>query len=435
MATATVTATVRRRTLRRSSLDDYGRSGSIGASGYIPISIWRGLVCLGTAALIIGSATSALTGVFRARNPKIALMVSPDDPVALVNDVDQSLKEGGEEFKDFRALRRSAERSLAGVIVNPGALRLIALDSEAQGDKRRAAKLLDLAEQLTRRDVRTQLWLVEKSVESRDVRGALAHYDRMLRTAVGTRPLLFPIFDRAGSEPAAAQEIVKLLQSEPPWLGTFLDWVVVEAPTVDNLGKIFRSVRPRSAEIWTEARKRALIIKFVNAGDNDTAFELYRLYGGEQTGTGLRNGRFVSIPRFPPIDWAAGNDSDVAVSLPASSEGGVEYVAASGKSGAVVSQLVALGIGRYRLAVTMTHNQDRRGISPRWSVNCVGGRTGEVGFIATPAGPNRLQKMQTTFTISDPECRYQLVRLDIRPADTGSEQRGKVIAVGIDRLP
>src|SRR6218665_4028830 len=85
-----------------------------------------------------------------------------------------------------------------------------------------AQRLFDYSEKLTRRDVTTQLWMIEERARQNDVPGALRHYDRALRTSPDRWQTLIPVLVKAASDPAIEGELAPLLQKRPPWRDQFL---------------------------------------------------------------------------------------------------------------------------------------------------------------------------------------------------------------------
>jgi hypothetical protein len=261
-------------------------------------------VAVAALALAIGSAASAVTGAFRSTNALAALRVSPGDPVALIREVDNSLVMDGEATLKSGRILPAARQSIAGTALNPGAVRLLAIDAWMHNDAGRSALLLRLAERLSRRDLGTQLLLIEERVAANDVPGTLAHYDKILRVSPPSRAWLFSTLNEAASDPTTAEEIARMLRRDPPWFGDFIDWAIFEAPKIDNLGTLFAAVPPTSSLTWTDDRKRALIGKFARS-QPAAAFRLYNLYAGG-TGGLIRDGDFQQPSLYPPISWETG---------------------------------------------------------------------------------------------------------------------------------
>ncbi|WP_144034277.1 hypothetical protein [Sphingomonas sp. IBVSS2] len=389
--------------------------------------IYRGSVAAAALALAIGSVASAMTGVFRGTNALAALRISPKDPVALAREIDNSLLMDGETTLKSGRIGPVARQSLEGTALNPEAVRLLAIDAGLRNDAGRSAALLRLAERLSRRDLGTQLLLIEEQVAADDVPGTLAHYDKVLRASPQSRAWLFSTLGEAASDPAMAAEIARMLRRDPPWLGEFIDWTIFEAAKVDNLGGVFAVVPPTAPRTWTDDRKRALIGKFAGSQPG-AAFRLYRLYAGDM-GDLVRDGAFEHASLYPPISWETGGGSDVEASL---GQSGAEFGASNGGLGKVLSQMLALAPAKYVLTVRMRHDVADPAAAPQWSLACVGTGAPIAKLAAGPAS-DKLAESRLSFEVPA-GCGFQWLRLELHSVESVSGQHGTVERVRIDAV-
>jgi hypothetical protein len=101
-----------------------------------------------------------------------------------------------------------ARRALAHSPINVEAVRTLALVQAASGRADSAHRLIKYAETLSRRDVPTQMWLIEDRVAANDIPAVLLHYHRAMQTSREARSLLSPILAQAANNPADKTGVV-----------------------------------------------------------------------------------------------------------------------------------------------------------------------------------------------------------------------------------
>lgn len=387
------------------------------------------LLAAATLSVALASGVSALVGVAQTANPSLALRYVPDDAVALVADNDARLLTEGEQRLASGSLAIVARRALRAQAINAGALRQLATNAEYRGQSAAATRLLLLGERVSRRDIGTQLQLLEKQIARDNVPGALVHYDRILRTNAAYQPLLFPKLDDASSDTGVALNVVALLASAPPWLEAFLDWAIYDARAMGNLATLLPAARGKAAA-WTEARDAALVRKFVDYGEFRGAFALYARAVGGPASSAVVNGDFARTPRFPPIDWRTADTADLEIELPATETGGARYATSADSSAKPLVQLLALRPGRYALAARMAHNVGDSASVPRWMVTCVGDGGPVVGRLEALPATSEVTRSET-FAIPDRDCTHQWLTLEIRATGRTGEQSGTIVWVAI----
>lgn len=149
------------------------------------------------------------------------VLVLANDGRALVRQIDNEMVASG-NIPPAADLTAAARQALRDTPLNAPALRLAGLASEMRGNSTLAVHQYKLAERVSRRDLRTQLALVEYAVKEGDVPLTLRHYDIALRTKAGVDTLLYPILRTALEGAPIQREFVKLAATSPPWIGDFL---------------------------------------------------------------------------------------------------------------------------------------------------------------------------------------------------------------------
>jgi hypothetical protein len=121
------------------------------------------------------AAFNVLGAVMDTSDPATALTMQPADGDALASVVDarsptQGITLSPNELAD-------AKRSLRSDPLNRRVLRLVGLTIGEKGDVQRSERIMLLANDVSRRDAATQLWMIERLVQRGDVKGAVMHYD------------------------------------------------------------------------------------------------------------------------------------------------------------------------------------------------------------------------------------------------------------------
>jgi hypothetical protein len=184
-----------------------------------PLIVYRACLLLGGAVLSIVMLLSSLSAATEISNPNVSLGFNSNNAVAKAVRADQIFVANGGRRSNWVSL---AQQSLRDEPLNPRAVRL--LHSAQQLDKKKASAnaLLALADRITRRDVLTQILLIEANVEKDDIGATLKHYDTALTTSIEARDILFPILAEAMSDQSILTHLAKVFKNERPWRMGFL---------------------------------------------------------------------------------------------------------------------------------------------------------------------------------------------------------------------
>ena len=178
-----------------------------------------------TIGLVVKCVTATAVEVLRSPAPERALMINPDDGRSIVNRNDGALA-ATLAMPDPSVLVRDGRHALMDATLNSGAVRMLGLAAQARGDQGGAERLFELASRISRRDLLTQLQLIELSVQHKDVGRALTHYDIALKIYVGAERVLFPVLTNAIESPPVREAFSPILAERPPWLGSFLEYAI-----------------------------------------------------------------------------------------------------------------------------------------------------------------------------------------------------------------
>lgn len=183
--------------------------------------------------LIVATIGAALTAardtvvmVHRVQESETALRLRAWDPVALAVLTDSRAANGDISLPGNSALRRA----LGADALNAPLLRLAGLAAEQKGDAASARHLIRLSDRLSRRDLGTEIWLVQDAVEHGDVPGAIAHYDALLAVHPFIRDQFFPVIAKALRYSEVQSALIPYIHRSVPWVISFLSNVAVHEP-------------------------------------------------------------------------------------------------------------------------------------------------------------------------------------------------------------
>ena len=352
---------------------------------------------------ILLSVTAA--GVFRESAPQLALRLAPYDARARAAAAQQALSSGLQpsgalldqmdvEARD--AYRRDAT-ALAGV-------RIAGLIADLRQRHAAARRMFAYAEALSRRDMATQLWLIEERVQANDMDGALRHYDTIMRSSDEVKPILYPILTQATESPEIAVRVNRILREKPNWWRNFLTYFLGASNNPEALATVFR----RTLD-WSDSEDRELALPLVSrlAGAHrfDLAWNAYVDLRGAEAGSPalLRDGNFRNDRPLPPFDWAYATDGDLSPDRRLRENSARDFAlyvpTASQVAGDVAKQLIRSPPGRYRIEALVGDVPDDPARRPLIRVSCADQGEHILGSADFPAAPAGGRRMVLDFTV------------------------------------
>jgi hypothetical protein len=356
-------------------------------------------------------------GVFRDRAPGLALRIAPFDARAQANMSQAmlaSIRDRG-RAPAARALAAAALRRDATVVDAAAAL---GLSFALMGDGPHAERSFVYASRLSRRNVPSQLWLLERQVQRNNVPGALSHFDLILRTSPAMHAMLLPILTNASTEPAIATELNRILRGRPNWGPDFVSALLMQQSDPRALYRVTRGLlgtgEPRQRE-----QLSTLLTRLTDQSAFDLAWSAYLAARPERRagGPGLWNGDFAREPGLAPFDWSFAGDAsqiperrirggnDFALYLPTGATTDAESA----------RQLVRLAPGRYTVAALVGNVPQEPAARPRLTVRCAAAPSLELARMDFPPGPATGGRLAATFAVPG-NCRYQWISVWVRGA-------------------
>lgn len=346
-----------------------GRSRGLGSS-------LVGKLLIGAAGVVLAgvSMATALVNATHYSKPEAALAIDARDPVALAARADELIAEGGVDSVASPKIVALAQSSLAGQALNSDALRLIGL-ARSVSDPKAAAKAFEVGDKLGRRDLTTQLWLVESSVQRQDVAGALRHYDTALRTREESQQVLFPVLTKAVENATLWAAIVPYVREPAPWLADWARFAVRNSTQPGQIAGMFTRAggmpkRPEYAALELELLRRLVTEDYIR-----DAIAYHRRLPGADPAT-LRTAGFTSSTtdaRFPPLTWELFPQSGATLGFEQAETGNriqLNVRLDPGTSGLVARKVLTVAPGRYRFRADQSLTTGAGAATAHWQIRC-----------------------------------------------------------------
>lgn len=319
--------------------------------------LWR--VAILITALFLASSVGLLAwaGVYRMYLPERSLSAAPWDARAM------SIMGAQMVIRDpsYDMIRRAgvlAAAALRRQPVDPVAIRLIGSLHDVDGRSDQALRLMLGAQSLSRRELLTQLWLIQYFSQADDVERVLRHYEIALTGSSQSLPILFPVLVVATDDREMVRPIAGLLQRNRVrrWREPLLNEIISKGSVGPNVAVLaFLVLDASRAE--DQVLYRALVTRLIDLGAFDLAYEAYRRSTRNSTPIAtLRDPRFRFANRIPPFDWELFEDLDRSASPIAGRLDGLQIFANGNANGPLARQLVRLLPGSYRLSFDLALN-------------------------------------------------------------------------------
>ncbi|GAD50848.1 hypothetical protein NT2_12_01080 [Caenibius tardaugens NBRC 16725] len=349
-----------------------------------------------------------------------------DAQTALAAHAAQMLDAAGDKARAGQAVA-AARAVLRAEPFDVAALRLlgIAKEMEAEG---RGQSLLHLAERVSRRDLITQLALIEHAARAGDLAGTLRHYDRVLAVHPEVDEQLFPILAAALGEDAIRQRLV--VYAKRDWFTRFAykalslgaDPVAYSALLVGSSG----GLDPELAGQMLSRVIGQLVAEGRFADAKRVAQELSGPRGGAMRDLGFTPATLD--PRLDTLGWRLA-DNEIARAF-LERDGRLSLRIASNRTGEMARRTTLLPEGAYRLAVTIGYQPDTPRARLTWDVRCRGaggavlwqamfpvkGGSQELGIVVPPRCAAQEWRLSATSALSQFPSEAQVVALDLAAA-------------------
>jgi hypothetical protein len=359
---------------RRTKRNAWRPSDLIRRFGGWPSIVRLCLVALLATGLAYLSFALAVAGIARHRAPAQALFFVPWEGTAIATQDDLALLAG----KKFTAEQIEARmrRSLQDQPINAKALRLLATAADLRGDKTRAERLLTRSVQLTRRDMISQLWMIEFAADRNDMIKVLRHFDTALRTSRKAEAVLFPRLTLAIRNPEVRSALKPYIERKVEWVPEFFGYAIRSQASSANLVNLFvETGGPRDEKLAAQLRT-ILLGRLFNSGD---FAEMRRLYLADPKGDPKRltdvrfDGRDVS-QALGPVGWQLVDEVDAGAAFitgPTRERPAMHVYANTAVTRVVARKTLFLSAGQYDLRAATSGFADSDGAAIGWQLRCL----------------------------------------------------------------
>jgi hypothetical protein len=308
-----------------------------------------------------------------------------------------------------------ARAALTREPMNVTALRTLGLALERAGDQAGANRIMFLAAGLGWRDVGLQLWLIKAYALKNDVFSALRRANALARTN-HLPEITYPLFLASITDDQLRPALAQQMADRPLWRGNFF-YRLLQLPAnqmpyveklVSELAKLGSPINPQERAIY--------LTRLVQVGQGQAAYAYWlreqRIAGGDASLLAW-DGGFEHVPPVgalgAPFEWRLSPESTGVVGIIPSSKEGQQLSVSPGHdfSGTLVSQMVVLQPGRYRLAARVEGDAASAGL--RWTIRCLPANN----ELALNAGLGDAEFGTVTFAVPAGNCAAQTLAIDM----------------------
>lgn len=311
------------------------------------------------------------------------------------------------------------------------AVSILALKYQLDGNLDAARELFQYSLALSRRELQARLWAIEEAAQRGDLDEVLRNYDVALRTSKSSFELLYPVLASSLDETVIRTKLLAILEADPPWERTFLDFVASSGIEPRAVSAFFKEGEAKKLPVTSENRAVLTKVLFENGMEED-AWQFYSSFHGDADRTRIRNGDFKLAVDHPTVfDWRLANGSGLTTSMRTDpSQGYVEFTVNTGVGGELMAQSQVLLPGRYRLAILAESSEPAPKAILAWLVRCREGRELSSGIVRARAGGG--QTSAADFAVPD-SCGAQEIVIRARSNDNSSSLNGRITAIKLTR--
>lgn len=322
-----------------------------------------------------------------------------------------------------------AERALLQDATAVAAVGTLGLVAQLNGNAARAARLFEYAARLTRRDLPTELWLIEDAVRQGNIPGALRHYDIALRTQPGAGEILFPVLATASTDPAIALSLTKTLQKKPLWSESFITYLAINTKSPVQTAGLFQQLSASGVPVATTSRN--ILVDRLLGAKPEAAWAFYRSFHPDADRHRSNDPYFTGSADSPSqLDWVSINDEGLSGTIQRGADRGLfAFSTAPTVGGVVLRQRLVLPPGSYRIEGESIDLRPAANAWPYWALSCMAdGR--ELGQVAVPPSENGRGRFAGLVTVTN-GCAVQQLAFTIRPSESVEGVTGQLSYVAL----
>ncbi|MCJ2189202.1 hypothetical protein [Novosphingobium beihaiensis] len=348
------------------------------------------------------------------RHPELAQALWPVGVTARLADAEVTLATpsptSAKLEQVYKALRNAALREP----VSSYALGMLGAVTDYRQDKARARTLFKLSEQMSRRNLLTQMWLIQDAVGRDDVREAIHHYDRAMRVSVETREQLMPVLISAASAPGILKELLPVLAERPTWWRDFAREISKTGSDPRAMSAIIIGLKPNLLNIDERHAAEGFLRRIVALKARRIALRtVNRLEGKRGLYRTIQNGAFEEGLGLLPFAWLMHEQGEIQAYRGAvpNSGYGIWIETHNGVDGDAAKQLIGLGPGRHVFTGVVGSEPSVSAGQVSINISCGGGQA--LKSFSVPASSDMKKNFQFAFDVPKKNCWTQWITLHI----------------------
>jgi hypothetical protein len=344
---------------------------------------------------------------------------------APLRDAEEQIKRNPERLRNLR-IANLAKTSLRSEPLSLASLRLLITDAEASERRDRARVYALLTSRISRREPLSQIWLINEASRHSDLKGAIKHYDLVLRTNPSAGDLLLPILSAALSDDAVRSELASTLSSKPAWIFVFLHHYMSTRDDMRPLAALLSQIGPLPNGAEFDSLSRTFRSRAFETGAYSELLAYQKAVFPE---IAARQANIVGFtpattdPQYAPPGWELLSNAEFQTQI-ADNGSAIKIVGLSGARGDALRRTTALAPGRYRF---VEERKVTEGSWGRWSLFCVATSHAQMIWISDAIGPGR----RPNDIVIPQGCYPQILKFEIASGVTqqGFEQQVKLVDV------
>lgn len=200
------------------------------------------------ALLAVVAGANSVANVFKRSAPDLAIAAWSGQAVA-----HNAIADSFGQFKKptQSQLQRSVAAAKTALEIEPTnyrGLRTLGMLAESKAVDLDADKLMRLASRYSRRDLATQVWLIQEAAKRRDYAAVVRNGDMALRTNEGSRKFILPVFAAALSDPKMLPPIAERMRRQTStWSQHFWATLPSAPASFENVPKLLERLRGTTA--------------------------------------------------------------------------------------------------------------------------------------------------------------------------------------------
>lgn len=307
------------------------------------------------------------------KRPQLAMRLNPESGAAAGRGVQQVLAAAGGKRKVSKQEQAVLINALKHDALSRVALRMLALGVEGEGKKSQARQIMALSSAVSRRDVGTQIWLIGDAAARGDIVKTIAHYDAALSSRASSSQILFPLLTKGLSYEPLHPVLAPYLRDRP-WAEGFIVHATNSDQQAAKLGHLLELAGPFPKDSHTRVILGQVVAKFAAEGDakGGARFAVRMMGVKPQVFDDFGLHKSTTDVTLAPLSWAIPNPGGVLAEL--SKDGGVDLFVPSDNRGVVLSRMVSIAPGRYRLLQSISYPEGGPPLSLGWEATCIAGK-------------------------------------------------------------